>query len=193
MSPVTFSTPEVPAAYEEGDFITVTELGNYLGRDLSSDPAAALVVNAATDYCRTIAEQTFTAVSNDTVYLDGTGTDSLLLPQLPVSKVRSVKDEADLVTDWTLNDNGVLFRKTAEGNASTWGLGRQRWVVAYDHGYDEVPGDVKAVALSIASRLIIQGVAAFEVVGQNQIRYDVPSTDLTAGAKMILRKYKQSR
>lgn len=193
MSPVTFSTPESPVDYGEDDFISVTELGNMIGRDLSADAGATIAVNAATDYCRTIAEQTFTAVSNDTVILDGTGTDSLLLPQLPVTRVRSVKDAGDAVTDWVLNDNGVLFRVTDEGTASTWGLGRQRWTVAYDHGYDTIPGDIKEVALSIASRFVIQGVAQFETVGGNSIRYGVNATDLTPGESRILRKYKQSR
>lgn len=189
MSPVTFTEPSSPVAYEEGDLITVTELGDRIGRNLSADAAAIVAVNAASDWCRTIAEQTFTEVSNETIYMDGTDTDTLLLPQLPVTRVRSVKDGADTVTDWVLSAQGMLFRKSDEGAPLVWTAGRQRFTVAYDHGYETIPADIKECALSIASRLIIQGVAQFESLGDSSIRYAVSATDLTNGELRILRKH----
>ena len=47
------------------------------------------------------------------------------------------------------------------------------------------------VALSLASRLIVQGVAVKERVGDNQMDYAGPATDLTAGEQAILRKYRR--
>jgi hypothetical protein len=49
------------------------------------------------------------------------------------------------------------------------------------------------VALAIATRLIVQGAALQEGRGQASIRYAVASTDLTAGERAILRKYRTER
>ena len=66
-------------------------------------------------------------------------------------------------------------------------------VVTYDHGYADadLPRDVRMVALSLASRLIVQGVAVKERVGDNPMDYAGPATDLTAGEQAILRKYRR--
>jgi hypothetical protein len=62
-------------------------------------------------------------------------------------------------------------------------------------GYATVdfPRSVRMVALSIASRLVVQGVALEESVGAVRMKYAVASTDLTAGERLILRKYRPSR
>lgn len=183
-------------------FIAPQDLVDYLGRGTASDPGMIIATDAACDICRDIAEQTFNA-GTATVTLDGTGTDSLLLPDLPVNSVSVVTVAGGTVTDYVLNDNGILFRKDTGTDVDyvnacrtlTWPEGRQNITVTYDHGYAsaDLPRSVRMVALSIASRLVVQGVAVEESNGAVSVKYAGPSTDLTAGELRILRKYRQTR
>lgn len=180
-------------------FVTVTDLGDYLGRDLSADDGAVIALDAACEICRDIAEQSFTA-GTATFTLDGTGTDAILLPQLPVTTVGTVTVDGTAVTDYTLNSNGILFRGSvsAEGSAysgSTWPEGRQNVAVTAVYGYEstDFPRSVRMVALAIASRLIVQGVAMEESVGMVRMKYATAATDLTNGERLILRKYRPTR
>jgi hypothetical protein len=191
------------------DFITVTELGDYLSRDLSADDGAALAVTMACDTVRMITEQDFTPLTSETIRLDGTGTDTLLLPQAPVSAAGTVVVNGGTLdnNEYTLRADGALIRiytgtdgtatwsSWATSPCSYWPQGRQNVSVTYDHGYAAgtlVPDDVRMVAMMIASRLAVQGVDQSRRVGQSQVTYAVSSTDLTAGEKAILRKYKRS-
>ncbi len=205
--------------------ISTTELGDYLGRDLSSVTTAELCCEMATEVCRTYSEQTlFTAT--ETISLDGTGTDALLLPQLPVNAVGTVIVNGGTAgtADYALDtEQGILVAVSGTatwfgwGPYGTWGYwgypysgagaalwpgpiwpkGRQNIQITYDHGYgtagSSVPADVRMVAMSVASRLLVQGVAAQETVGDTSVRYAANSTDLTKGEENILRKYKRSR
>lgn len=184
-------------------FISRQDLTDYLGRNVNSDDGALAAVDAACDICRDIAEQTFNRVLGDTVTLDGTGTDALLLPELPVSAAGTVSlrdPEGTWTTagtaDYTLNGDGILLATNASGTfANTWPTGRQNIRVTYEHGYADadLPRSVRMVALTIASRLIVQGVAQFESDGGGSIRYAVNSTDLTNGEKAILRKHRRTK
>lgn len=176
-------------------FITRDDLTNYLGRDVSDDPGALIALDAACDTCRTIAEQLFNA-DTATVKLDGTGTDAILLPQLPVSAAGTVSVNGTAVTDYVLNSDGILFRGTAGVlPRPVWPAGRQNVAVTYDYGYapGDLPRDVRMVALSLASRLIVQGVAVEESVGQTRLKYAGPASDLTTSEMFILRKYRPTR
>lgn len=220
MSPVRKVEPDTnPDTYfeeVETSFISVAELGNYIGRDLSNDPGGTICVDAACEMVRTLSGQTFNLVHGDVVVLDGTGTDALVLPELPVLGAGTVvvNGTAAGTADYALAEDGVLLAlsgtatwfgcfpygsaggpwNTAGG--AVWPKGRQNISVTYDHGYagtaggTAIPADVRMVALSIASRLAIQGPAIQENIGQSGIRYGVNSTDLTNGEKMILQKYR---
>lgn len=175
-------------------FISRQDLTDVLGRDVTADEGALAVVDAACDMCRTFAEQDFN-LSTSTITLDGTGTDALLLPQLPVSAAGTVTVASEAVTDYVLNDDGMLIRKAADTTATTvvWPWGRQNVVVTYDHGYadEDIPRDVRMVALQYASRLIVQGPALSESSGQQSIVYAIAADDLTKTERAILRKYKR--
>jgi hypothetical protein len=99
-------------------FITLTDLSDYLGRDVSADDGAVIALDAACDICRDIAEQNFNA-GTATFVLDGTGTDSILLPQLPVVSV-SGHVNGTAITDYTLNSNGILFRGSVSSEGSVY-------------------------------------------------------------------------
>lgn len=186
-------------------FISRQDLTDYLGRNVTTDDGALIAVDAACDMVRTLTEQSFNR-DTSTITLDGTGTDALLLPELPVNSAGTVEVGGTAVTDYVLGSNGVLIRKypdpvtidywsESRPPEVVWPAGRQNVEVTYDHGYanDDLPRDVRIVALSIASRLIVQGVAQQETLGDASVRYAVASTDLTQGERAILRKHKRAR
>lgn len=190
-------------------FISRQDLTDYLGRDVTADSGALIAVDSASQVCRTLSEQSFNR-GTTTDYFDGSGTDALLLPEVPVNSIGTVavSDGANPPTwttagtaDYALNGDGVLYATNTAGTAlfgTVWPQGRQNIRVTYDHGYTvgsagDVPSDVRIVALSIASRLLVQGPAMFEALGDVNIRYAAESTAVMPTEKAILRKYRRAR
>src|SRR3954468_22390188 len=176
-------------------FITVADVSDLLGRNIAGDPGAYLAIGAACDICRTVTERSFTrGTTTDT--LDGSGTDALLLSQMPVLNAGTVTVNAGTITDYTLATNGLLLRGTAGSYPRpVWPAGRQNVRVTYEYGYDtlNIPEDVRQVAINVATRIAVQGVAKSETVGDVSITYAAAAADLTPGEKMILSKYRQIR
>lgn len=178
-------------------FISRQDLSDYIGRDVTSDDGALIAIDSACEMVRTFTEQQLDAVTGGTAILDGSGTDTLLLPELPVNAAGTVLVNGTAITDYTLSGNGVLtrgsagYRNWSHGDLYVWPTGRQNIRVTYDHGWSSVPEDLRLVALSIATRLVVQGPASYEVMGQQQIRYGVNSTDLTNGERALIQKYRR--
>jgi hypothetical protein len=182
-------------------FIDRTDLSNILGRDVTGDDAALAAVDAACDIVRDHAGQLFNEVSGDTATLDGSGTDALILPRFPVQAAGTVTVNGTAVTDYLHHRNGVLTRGTVDPSASAWEAGqatppvwpkgRRNITVVYDHGYPaaDLPRSVRMVALQVAQRLLAQGVAAQETVGDVSVRYWANATDLTPGERLLLRQH----
>jgi hypothetical protein len=170
---------------------------------VTADDGALIAVDAACDIVRTVSGQTFNQTIGGTIYLDGTGTDCVLLPELPVTAAGTVTVNGTAITDYTLGDNGCLFRGTVGLSdpywpddvpfPRVWPAGRRNVRVTYDHGYADadLPRDVRMVALSLASRLIVQGPALQERRGDDSVTYAVANTDLTNGERLILHKYRR--
>jgi len=180
-------------------FISVQDVIDYLGRGGTADPGMIIATDSACDTVRALAERDFNA-GTATVVLDGSGTDAMLIPNryLPVTAAGTVTVAGSAVTDYALNDNGVLFRRGTAATdclSLTWPVGRQNVAVTISYGYPDadLPRDVRMVALSLAARLVVQGPAAQESIGQVSIRYGVNATDLTNGELRILAKYRQTR
>lgn len=172
-------------------FISTSDLGLRMRRDLSDDDAAFQAVDAACQVCRTVAEQTFNLVEDETIRLDGTGIGTIMVPEGPVLELISVhEDDEELVADddFSLYDNGVLARQ-----GGVWSPGRLNIEVTYSHGYEEVPADVSMVALTLAERLFSQGAAVFEALGSYQVRYAAQAADLSRSEEAILARYRQAK
>jgi hypothetical protein len=186
-------------------FISRQDLTDYLGADVNSDAGALIAVDAACDIVRTLTEQDFNALT-ETIKLDGTGTDTLLLPQCPVNSAGTVVVNGgtlDATLDYTSTEDGYLIRTDGTAILSTWSRssgpvgywppGRQNVSVTYNHGYaGTVPSDIRAVALMIASRMTVQGVDVQRQVGAANVKYAGPATDLNANELRICRKYKRA-
>lgn len=179
-------------------FISPGDVVDYLGRGGTADPGIIIACDAACDMTRRIADQEFNA-NTATVTLDGTGTDYLLLPQHPVRAVSAVVVNGGTVTDYALSAAGGLVRKSATFSSHfatlVWPTGRQNVEVTFDYGYtdEEIPRDVRMVALAIASRIVVQGPALYETVGQTSVRYAAESTAVMPTEKLILSKYRRVR
>jgi hypothetical protein len=174
-------------------FIDAQDLVDYLGRGTITDPGMLIALDAACDTCRVIAEQDFNA-GTATVSLDGNGGDALVLAHFPVISAGTVTVNGEAEDEFMLTDNGLLLRGTAGGTPRpTWPQGRQNVTVTYEHGYTEVPRDVRMVALSVASRYIVQGPAKKETLGDVSVEYGTVAGDLTAGEDRILKKYRRAR
>jgi len=89
-------------------FISPQDVVDYLGRGTATDPGMIIATDAACDMCRSISERTFNA-GTSTVTMDGSGTDALLLPDLPVGTAGTVIVNGGTVTDYMLNGNGILL------------------------------------------------------------------------------------
>ena len=181
-------------------FISRQDLSDYLGKDVTADAGAVIAVDSACQFVRTLTEQELDEVTSDTITVDGTGTDAIVLPELPVSTVGTVglldnDGGTTLVTDYAVTDNGVLLRNRGSATDDfpatfNWPVGRQNIQITYSHG-GTVPEDLRMVALSLASRMLVQGVASRETVGDSQIEYATVGTDMTNGEKAIIAKYKR--
>lgn len=185
-------------------FIDTADLSDYIGRDVTTDDGAIICVDAAIDTVQTLAEQDFVQVTTDTVRLSGTGTDTLLLPQLPVVAAGTVVENGGTLTagtDYGVDRDGHLVRTDGTADWTTWTTGptaywpqgQRNIAVTYDHGWGTVPADIREVALALAARKITQGGATEETVGAVTRRYAASSTDLTNGERAILRKYRVAR
>jgi hypothetical protein len=179
-------------------FITAQQLSDFLGEDVTVDADAALAISAACDICRTETEQVLSLVEDEAIVLDGSGTDALVLPQVPVVDVSLVEVAAyyggtsDVVdpADYRISAEGVLLRV----DHGWWRSGRQNIEVIYSHGYaaDDLPNDLLMVALTVARRLLEGGDVQSESLGSYRVQYVGQASDLSVGEQRILRKYRRT-
>lgn len=122
--------------------------------------ALAVVSNAVRDYC----EQYLERVSGETITLNSSGGKVLLLPELPVISVTSVRESGTLLTvdtDYQVDGgNGLLVRKWRN-----WTAGVRNIQVTYTHGYNPIPDVITGVVARAASRLFQAGLRAEETGG----------------------------
>jgi hypothetical protein len=188
-------------------FISREDLSDYLGRDVTADDGALIAVDSACEIVRTITEQDFNPAT-ETVNLDGSGTDTILLPQRPVRGAGTVVVNGGTLEsdDYGFTESGQLIRTDGTAVWSTWARysqsaaywprGRQNVSVTYEHGYlagtaTDVPSDVRKVALNLAYRGITQGNLSAESLGQVSKTYAVGPDDLTETEKLVLTKHRR--
>lgn len=179
-------------------FIDETDLAAYLHvDDLDNDDLATIAIDAACEVVRGWLDQEVNQNTGDTVVLDGNPSDVLLLPELPVTAVTTVKVDYDtdnpttLVAgaddDYVLGDGGMLYRI----DGGNWDYGRQSIQVTYTHGWSSVPTDIKMVALQVAARIYDAGHAVRESVGSYNVEYIPGAAGLNDYEKAVLRKYRR--
>ncbi|MCA1218696.1 hypothetical protein [Streptomyces sp. 8L] len=162
---------------------TPADLAAFTQRDDIPEASATLALQVASGVVRRYTRQTITRVTGDSVDL-APRMGPLVLPQRPVVAVTSVTVDGTLLTDWTLRGN-QLHR------AAGW----SEWAtVVYDHGYEDVPGDILGIVLGLAG----QSVANPEMLrseGIDDFNRTFASESLGAGTlsaddKAALREYR---
>lgn len=130
-----------------GDFATTAELAEFAGDAELDSPRGELLVQLAEGSVRNYTRQTLSFVEDDTVELRG-GSLRLVLPERPVIDVTQVFIDGDEVTHFRLVRD-VLYRGVMR---SYWGTAENLITVTYSHGFLNIPDEIKAVVLQIATR-----------------------------------------
>lgn len=157
--------------------------------------AAQAALDQATVVIQAATNQTLVWVEGDRVLLDGGGADTLLLPELPVAGVTSLRvegvplDEDDF--DWS--PSGILRLR---GWCRHFPRRSQSVDVTYDHGFDPVPADLVLACAKIACRILVGGDATGatldgvpitnERVGSYSVSYN---HGYTQGEAQVLARY----
>ena len=159
----------------------------------ASDPKLLWALNAASRRFRGAVRHPVSAVTGDTVVLDGNGRESVLLPAAPVTDVSS------LTLDGTPLADGADFEWSADGFLRSLGgcwPARLRCIrVVYDHGFDLVPEDIAEVVIDQARALyrIKPGVASKTVGAQSVAFGTQASIGVTAQWTAAVERYQLNR
>lgn len=185
-------------------FATADDFATLVNRTLSQAETdqVELLLDLATGAIKGWTHQQIELVEEDVVLLAGTWADDLELPERPVVAVSSVKVNGVAIAGegWAWNERQLL-RQGGErafdsppgldwtavvngpsGSGLSWAGPAATIEVTYDHGFEEIPEDVRVACLSIAMRY--------------QVIY-ASGADLSAGFslteddKALLRKYRR--
>lgn len=155
---VTTTTGELLAAPEA--------LATRLGVN-AADPRLLDALRSATARFRAAVRHPVSRIESDTVILDGTGADSLLLPAAPVITLERVTVDGDDITDDVQCSTDGMMRHP---NGFPDALGAVE--VVYTHGYDPIPEEITDVVLSAAETAYAgAGDVASMTVGGEQVTF----------------------
>jgi hypothetical protein len=110
-----------------------------------TDPKLLLALKRASGRFRGQVHHPVSLVANDTVQLDGDGSDTLLLPAAPVVGDVAVKIDGVTVTDHKVSRHAGILRR-----AAGWPDDLGNIEVTYTHGHTEIPVDVVDAVLEQA-------------------------------------------
>lgn len=182
-------------------FATIPELANYLGVEIElDDERARRVLLSATAIIQAEACHRIFFYADDEKKLRGCWGSELQLPEPPVEEVSAVSvGDAPLtsgtyqVTRWGALKSGPTWLD--EEPYWLWAGPNVEVTVVYSHGYAEVPQDIKAVCLSLASRLFENpsGTTVSESIGSYSYSNGSSSpagAALTEDERRICRRYR---
>ncbi|KAB1146826.1 hypothetical protein F7R91_14715 [Streptomyces luteolifulvus] len=123
----------------------------------STIPAATadLALASASAVIRRWTRQDITRVADDVVTLRVIDECELVLPQRPVVSVAQVRVNSLVLSDWVLSGDRLLRTggwRHLPGTTTYPDPGLVE--VTYTHGWDEIPGDVRAVCLDLAAMTV---------------------------------------
>lgn len=163
---------------------TVADLATLLGRTFTpeQEQQAQALLDQSSSVVRAYVRQDITrATTTDTFTMRRA--DPLLhrcggivtLPQRPIVDVATVLVNGVEVFDWWLDGSELLVR--------TWAWDRPpsahqppQATITWTHGYDPVPGDIQAIVMQAANRVIVNpsGIRS-ETVGGESVTYLIPA------------------
>lgn len=138
-------------------FADTDELALFLagGLDAGLEAQGQLLLDIATSAIQSYTGQHIELVTDEELTLDAPYGEAVFLPELPVTEISDVTLDGTALTtdDYDFISTGVLYRNNARWWTSSLS-GRQKIVVTYTHGYEEIPADIKGVCLSLAARMM---------------------------------------
>ena len=147
------------------------ELAVWLGVP-ETDQKLITALNAASRRFRGAVRHPVSFVAGDSLTLDGTGTESLLLPAAPVVAVDSVSLDGEaltLDTDYSWSSDGFLRRL-----AGYWPDRLRCIEVVYSHGWNPVPDDIQEVVIDQAQAIYaVQPGVQQKTVGSQSVTFGV--------------------
>jgi hypothetical protein len=177
-------------------FATATELAQFIGASTPTDLGRMqMLLGIASAEIRGCAGQVLSPVVDDVVVLQPSWTQTLFLPERPVTAVTTVTVNAATYLDYRFTASGHLIQGAdmALGSAMVWSQGA---TVTYSHGYAESTEDykiIKGICLEAASRAYTMNErSASEVLGATILESAgyAPEVFLTEGEKMRLSAYR---
>lgn len=176
-------------------FISLDDLTAYLGYDPEQE-RATIALDTACQVVRDHVGQAVDRVADDVVELDSEGTDTILLPELPVVSVASVVGPGgvELSADMDYRLDPEMGALVTRGRWRRFLRGRGIYTVTYTHGWDTVPSSVRGVALELAARVYDQQLVKQETAGAYGVTYAADAAlMLTDGERAILAKHSPGR
>jgi len=168
---------------------TVADLEAYLGRTFDDPTSAELAIDIASDIVRTYCGHSITQILNDNIFVDGTGTDTILLPAAPVNGIDLLEIDGELIAStkykyskkgWVKLTDGTTFPKTPNSIE-----------IIYNHGFATIPDAILGIVLALAGR-ITDGSSGIkqETIGSYSVTYADPAPVLRANEQAGLDAYK---
>lgn len=166
--------------------------------DVPDDQEAAVeqAILDASSIVRALASLTITLVEDETVTMDGSGTNLLLLPEWPVTDVHAVMireldgSETDVPEDeydWS-ETKGILQRR----HYRPWPYRFQSVTLTYTHGWTTPPADIVRVVYNMVARALAAGDGRdvkSKTLGQASVTYvDVGRVGLTSWEEAVIQR-----
>lgn len=171
--------------------ITVEELEAFMGREFTEaeEAQATVLIQTVSDVIESITGVSFSLHENEEVRMQADGYGIIEFNAKPITAV-SVYD---------IDETVPLSYATWDGLAAVYGLQANQVVdVVYSHGYSTVPGDIKAVAYGVCSRVLYNpsGLRQ-ETVGAISVTYpgiggEAGSINFSTLERRVLEKYKKN-
>ncbi|MFE1104142.1 hypothetical protein ACFW4K_26820 [Nocardiopsis alba] len=141
------------------------DLAEVLGVPADDPKLVARVRAASRRFLGAVRPTSFTPVDGATIWLNGDGSTTLLLPVCPVRAVTAVEVLGEPLDagDFEWSEEGILRRR------DRWPDRLRSVRVTCDHGYAEIPEDVQEVVLDQAEAAwnTLKGVQSVSVDGQS--------------------------
>jgi hypothetical protein len=190
-------------------FISVADLTNYMGEDLTSSDLAVIAIDSACEAIRSFTRRKLNYTQDDVIILDGSGMVELLVPEWPIVDVSEILVAGEEVTDHRVAGSEQSYIVRTDGGS--WPRASGNIQVTYSHGYavseddvapegpDRVPSDLRSVALAMAAGLMsvaetrYHAVAARDDIGASEPEQGPAPAALTPEQKALLVRYRKIR
>jgi hypothetical protein len=168
---------------------TVSDLEAYLNKEFADETIAEFALDIASDLVRNYVGHSISKILNDTVVLDGSGTQILMLPAAPINGIDIIEIDGEILsnTKYKWSKKGYVIRT----DGLLWPSNPGSIEIIYNHGYDTIPNAIVGIVCSLAGR-ITEGQSGIkqESIGSYSVTYADPTPYLRANEMAGLDNYR---